>query len=257
MVEFCFSSTFAMAIPAVSSFASFERARDSLVMREYKELYETGLGSMQTARQALERKPRAGFVKRGVWTPETVAHHSLNLARAAFPISPRLGIKGDEVVTYIRTALIHDLAEWKSPDYTPGEVSKQLKMKKENLAMDKLERLELANKEDVDIRVLHEITYIRALWDQYKRAEEENYNILKQLNKVDSFVKAAHYIETRNGDKKKLLDFFEWIEEGADITNPGLIKVIKTLKTNVSSSTTSNRNLHKWYFRELTQHTYK
>jgi putative hydrolase of HD superfamily len=64
---------------------------------------------------SLDRIPRSGFLLRGVVEPENVAAHSHALALLACLAAPRCDPPVD-VLTAVRMALIHDLAESKTMD---------------------------------------------------------------------------------------------------------------------------------------------
>ena len=66
----------------------------------------------------LKRKDRAGWVKRGIENPESVAEHNFRVGMVAFALGKRFGFDPFKVGMM---GVIHDAPEYKAPDYTPHD----------------------------------------------------------------------------------------------------------------------------------------
>lgn len=85
---------------------------------------------------SLKRRERAGWVRRGVEQPESVAEHSFRAGIMAYVIAPKLGLNPDKCM---KMAIFHDLAESKIPDYTPFDnITREEKFRQERAAMEQL-----------------------------------------------------------------------------------------------------------------------
>lgn len=124
-------------------------------------------------------KIRTGWKNRNVAEEiaETVRQHSKKVAKAAAIYGKHFSdIDLDRLV---RIWKIHDLAEYKEKDYTPGEISKEEKYRREKAVIvwlrDKLWEDEW--KKLFDLR------------EEYEKQETKEAQIIKQLDKMDAAIK--------------------------------------------------------------------
>ncbi|MCA9493658.1 MAG: HD domain-containing protein, partial [Myxococcales bacterium] len=85
---------------------------------------------------ALKALPRAGWVRRGVHAPESVAAHSWGVSLLVLALLPdELDLR--RALTY---AVLHDLPEALAGDWTPHDGPREAKVRAEHAAMDELGR---------------------------------------------------------------------------------------------------------------------
>ena len=155
----------------------------------------------------LKKIPRQGWVdKLSIHTPESVADHSYSVAVMSMILSD-LGHYDSEKV--IKMALLHDLAESKTGDYTPDKIAKSEKQKIENEAF---EEILSALPESLEREY-------RKIWQEYVENNSEESKLIHQLDKLEMVLQAKIY-EAEGHSKAKLDTFLESAE--SEITNPKL-----------------------------------
>lgn len=145
----------------------------------------------------LKRKDRAGWVRRGIENPESVAEHSFGVALIALVLSEKFGLDSNRAV---KMGLIHDLAEYSVPDFTPFDnVPQEKKFRLEEEAMKKL-CSELENGDE-----------ILTLWYELEKGESPEAQFIKRLDKLEMMFQAKEYAQEQ--PEKDLELFWEMIED--------------------------------------------
>jgi len=143
----------------------------------------------------LKKIPRKGWKdKVGLLTPESVADHSYNTAVMAMVLSD---LKEFDTEKILRMALLHDVAESVTGDFTPEEISKKDKRKLENNAMlDILSKLpsKLAN------------SYTK-IWKEYQNGNSKEAILVHEIDRLEMALQARKY-RSEGYPKEKLEMFF-------------------------------------------------
>ena len=158
----------------------------------------------------LKNIPRQGWVdKLSINNPESVADHSYSMAVIGMIISDLENYDSEKILKMI---LLHDLAESKIGDFTPGQLNKEEKMKLENSAFDQI------------IERLPEIVKLRYLkiWKEYQENNSSESQIVHQIDKLEMALQAKSY-QNEGHSNEKLKSFFESAK--TDITNPKLKEI--------------------------------
>lgn len=161
---------------------------------------------------SLKRKSRAGWVKHKVDRPESVAEHNFRMAVMALVLSKKLGLDQNKCV---KMALVHDIPEYKTPDYTPfDKVTKEEKFRQEGKAMK-----ELCGKiEDGD--------EVFDLWNEYRERKTPEAKFVKQLDKLEMMFQAEEY--AREQPDKDLELFWEMQDDFDFGELAGIFELLKT-----------------------------
>ena len=134
----------------------------------------------------LKRLDRAGWLRRGIEDPESVADHSYRMALLAMFTGDRLGLDSSKMT---RMALIHDLGELLIGDITPEDgVSPEEKRKMEKEAVGRL------------LEPLPEGEGYISLWTEFEEGESKEARIVRDLDKLEMALQALEYQE-RHPDK--------------------------------------------------------
>ncbi|HEY3451038.1 MAG TPA: HD domain-containing protein [Myxococcales bacterium] len=138
----------------------------------------------------LKALPRAGWVRKGVPSPETVASHSWGVAWLVLAVSPE-GIDLAKALTY---ATLHDLAEVRVGDLTPVDrVAPEEKSRREHEAISALTQ-SLGRPE------------LAARWDAFENGVDREARLVRELDKLDMALQAlSHHEAGRPG----MREFFE------------------------------------------------
>lgn len=127
---------------------------------------------------ALKDLPRAGWVAKGVKSPESVASHSWGLAWLTLVLCPPNLNRG----RILEMAALHDLAEVRVGDITPHDgISEEEKFQKENEAM---------------ISILEPMCHreeLKSIWDEYEQSATPEAKFLKSMDKLDMALQAQRY----------------------------------------------------------------
>ena len=137
---------------------------------------------------------RSGWLKRGVSAPESDADHSYSVAlMAMFLAPPELNR-----CRCLELALIHDLAEIYSGDYTPvDDISPQEKHRLEQNAVFRLAE-ELQQPEIIE------------LFNEYENKQTEESLFVNSLDKLDNVLTAAWYDQNNRAPQKLLPEFSKY-----------------------------------------------
>jgi putative hydrolase of HD superfamily len=128
---------------------------------------------------SLKRKDRAGWVKRGIQNPESVAEHSFGTGWLAFALAARFGLDANRCAML---GFVHDFAEARVPDYMPSDkITAEEKFKQEESAM-------------IDIsRQIPNGDQILALWYEVEREETPEGEFVKRVDKLEMMFQANSY----------------------------------------------------------------
>lgn len=145
----------------------------------------------------LKRRDRAGWVRRGIENPESVAEHSWRTAVLVLILADRFGIDSTKTV---KMALVHDLAEAQVPDFTPfDDISHEEKFRLEENAMkDLCSKLENGQE-------------LLGLWYKLESGETPEARFVKKLDKLEMMFQTKEYEEEQ--PDKDLQLFWEMIRD--------------------------------------------
>lgn len=132
----------------------------------------------------LKRKDRAGWVKHKIKSPESVAEHNFRMAVMALVLSEKNGLDQNKCV---KMALVHDIPEYNTPDYTPfDKIGTDEKHHKEEIAMREL----CAQIENGD--------ELFELWNEYREGVSAEAKFVKKLDKLEMMFQAEEYAEEQS-----------------------------------------------------------
>jgi 5'-deoxynucleotidase YfbR-like HD superfamily hydrolase len=172
---------------------------------------------LKKVKNGLQIKMREGYFIRGV--PRefvmTILTHSLRVAKAAkiyglhFPeINPKEAeLKSDT----------HDFCEWgKVPDYTPGDVSPDVKFQMEKVEMEDLVKI-LGPKYQI----------VLDSWLEYTECKKPIDIMIHDLDKMDAAIGALHYQSVGLGDYTRMEEFYPYARK--KVKDQNLIHIMDTL----------------------------
>ncbi|KAG0463154.1 hypothetical protein HPP92_021630 [Vanilla planifolia] len=143
----------------------------------------------------LKRTKRAGWVRRGVREPESVADHMYRMGVMALIAKDIPGVDRDRC---IKMALVHDIAEAIVGDITPSDgIPKEEKSRREREAIDHMCSLLGGGSRAKEI---HE------LWLEYEENSSLEAKIVKDFDKVEMILQALEYEQEQGID---LDEFFQ------------------------------------------------
>lgn len=160
----------------------------------------------------LKTTPRAGWVRVGLPSAESVAEHSYRLALLAALVAPRLGLDRDRLVLM---ALLHDLPEARVGDITPyqGVPTAEKRQREVDALADILSGLPEAGA-------------LLERYAEYRSGGSPEAALLPQLDKLEMALQALEY-ERAHG---ATLDEF-WASARAGISHPALLGLLEALET--------------------------
>jgi putative hydrolase of HD superfamily len=165
---------------------------------------------------ALKALPRAGWVRVGVASPESVAAHSWGLAWLVMVLLPA-HLDRLKALSY---AVLHDLPEVVAGDITPADgVAPEEKARREHLAMTQLTR--------------HLPSHLLPVFEAYEAQADEEARFVRQLDRLDMALQAVAY--ARAG-QQGLLQFVRSAQ--AVVTHPVLRPLMDEIASRFSSSNT-------------------
>ena len=146
---------------------------------------------------------RAGWVRVGVPSAESVAAHSWGIGWLVLALAPP-GLDRGRMLAY---AVLHDLPEVRVGDLTPEDgVGPDEKARRESAAARALLPLDLL-----------------ALWDQYEAQVDDEARFVRQLDRVDMAIQALAYAE--EADTRPFVDSADRF-----VTDPHLRPLIEAIK---------------------------
>ena len=155
----------------------------------------------------LKNIPRQGWIdKLSITHPESVADHSYSMSIMAMIISDLENYDSEKI---LKMVLLHDLAESKIGDFTPGQISKDEKEKIENQAF-----REIIEKLPNSIKLQY-----AEIWKEYQKQASPESQIVHQIDRLEMALQAKIY-EKSSLSKKDISLFLETAK--ADITHPKL-----------------------------------
>lgn len=161
---------------------------------------------------ALKGTVRRGWVREGVREPESVADHTFGLALLALVLPLPAGVDRDRL---LRLAVVHDLAEARVGDLTPGELPPDEKHALERAAMTELAALLPNGGELLD------------LWAEYEADATPTARFAHDLDRLEMLLQALAYEEAGNPGP---LDSF-WEAERNRVRDPGLAAFLRYLES--------------------------
>jgi putative hydrolase of HD superfamily len=134
----------------------------------------------------LKQLTRAGWLRLGVESPESVAAHSWGVAWLVSALCPSSVDRGHA----IEMAVVHDLAEVRVGDITPFDgVSKQEKEQKERAAIEGI----AAPLGFAGVRVV-------GLWEEFEAQASPEAKFVRLCDKLDMALQSLVYSENYEGD---------------------------------------------------------
>ncbi|CAL5059953.1 unnamed protein product [Urochloa decumbens] len=143
----------------------------------------------------LKTTKRAGWVKRGVQGPESVADHMYRMGVMALVAADLPGVDRDRCV---KMAIVHDIAEAIVGDITPSDnVPKEEKSRMEKEALDHMCELLGGGPRAQEIR---------ELWMEYENNASLEAKVVKDFDKIEMILQALEYEKEQGRD---LEEFFQ------------------------------------------------
>ena len=155
----------------------------------------------------LKNIPRQGWIdKLSITHPESVADHSYSMSIMAMIISDLENYDSEKI---LKMVLLHDLAESKIGDFTPGQISKDEKEKIENQAFHEI-------MENLPTRISSEYAEI---WKEYQNQISVESQFVHQIDRLEMALQAKMY-EKSGSSKENIVTFLQTAK--SDITHPKL-----------------------------------
>ncbi|KAJ1410306.1 HD/PDEase domain [Sesbania bispinosa] len=148
----------------------------------------------------LKTTKRAGWIRKGVEDPESIADHMYRMSLMALIAADIPGVDRDRCV---KMAIVHDIAEAIVGDITPSDgVSKEEKSRREQEALDHMCKVLGGGSRAKEIA---------ELWMEYEANSSPEAKFVKDLDKVEMILQALEY----EGEQGKDLD--EFFQSTADL----------------------------------------
>jgi len=158
----------------------------------------------------LKNISRQGWIdKLSLKHPESVADHSYSMAIMGMIISDLENYDSEKILKMI---LLHDLAESKIGDYTPGEIDADKKERIENNAF-----FEITAKLPITLKSQYD-----EIWTEYQNHTTPESKIVHQIDKLEMALQAKTY-QKEGAPKEKILPFLE--SARISITHPKLKEI--------------------------------
>ena len=158
----------------------------------------------------LKNISRQGWIdKLSLKHPESVADHSYSMAIMGMIISDLENYDSEKILKMI---LLHDLAESKIGDYTPGEIDADKKERIENNAF-----FEITAKLPITLKSQYD-----EIWTEYQNHATPESKIVHQIDKLEMALQAKTY-QKQGAPKEKILPFLE--SARINITHPKLKEI--------------------------------
>jgi putative hydrolases of HD superfamily len=162
----------------------------------------------------LKKVPRRGWKEKvGIERPESVADHSYGVAVLAMLFSDHKNLDTEKI---LKMALLHDLPESITGDFTPNEISKETKKVIENEAME-----DLLSKLPSNVALQY-----RELWREYENGNTEEASLLHDIDRLEMAIQAAKYF-SEGFPKEKLLEFVESARK--EIKSKEFLEILDTI----------------------------
>lgn len=162
----------------------------------------------------LKKVPRKGWKEKvGIDKPESVADHSYGTAMMAMVFSDTRNLDTEKI---LKMALLHDLAESITGDFTPNEISKENKTIIENEAIEFIFSKLTSNLAE---------SY-KEIWKEYQEGTTAESMLLHDIDHLEMAVQAAKYF-SEGFPKEKLREFIETARK--EIKSKELLEILNTL----------------------------
>ena len=159
----------------------------------------------------LKNVPRQGWKEKlEMNNPESVAEHSYSTSVISMILSDLEGLNTEKI---IRMALLHDLAESIIGDIIPDSITKDEKIRKENLAMKEI----LKNLPNNIAKSYFET------WNDYQENSSGEAKLLHDIDKLEMALQAKSY-QDKGIPREKLQTFFDTAMK--EIKNKNLRKIL-------------------------------
>lgn len=155
---------------------------------------------------------RSGWLIKKVINPESDAEHSFSVALLAMLLMPA----GLDEKKCFKMALVHDLAEVYSGDYTPQDnITIEEKQAKEEKAIKKLA-------EELNDRQLEDI------FAEYIKKNTKESIFINAIDKLDNVITASYYDKNNRAPVKLTPEFADYAQQKIDeLENENLLQDIK------------------------------
>lgn len=162
----------------------------------------------------LKNISRQGWVdKLSINYPESVADHCFSMAIMSMVISDLENYNSEKI---LKMTLLHDLAESKIGDYTPGQLSKEKKEELENNAF-----VEIVD----NLPAMIKSQYLN-IWQEYQENNSSESMLVHQIDRLEMALQAKLY-QREGHSKENLNSFFESAKK--DITIPKLKELFRKI----------------------------
>jgi len=164
----------------------------------------------------LKTVSRQGWIdKLAIEKPESVADHTYSMSVMGMILSDLENYNTEKILKMI---LLHDLAESKIGDLTPGQKSKMEKITLENNAIsDILSNLPESLKDQYS-----------EIWYEYQKNESTEAKFVHQIDKLEMALQAKIYSKQIDSTEK-IHSFFESAK--SEISHPNLINLFKQISS--------------------------
>ncbi len=162
----------------------------------------------------LKKIPRMGWKKKvGIDKPESVADHSFGTAIMSMVFSDTMNLDTEKI---LKMALLHDLAESITGDFTPNEISKEHKKIIENEAMN-----------EILLRLSPNIANsYNDLWKEFQDEKTKESLLLHEIDRLEMSLQASKYL-SEGHSKEKLQEFIESTRK--EIKSKELLEILDSL----------------------------
>ena len=145
--------------------------------------------------------------------PESVADHSYSVSAMSMILSDLEGLNTEKI---IKMAVLHDLAESIIGDITPGNITNDEKITKEDHAMKKI-------LSDLPDKITEQYLEI---WNEYQNNSSQESNLLHDIDKLEMVFQAKFYQE-KGIQKEKLATFYNTAK--MEIKNKNLRNILSNI----------------------------
>jgi len=159
----------------------------------------------------LKKTPRRGWKEKiGIEHPESVADHSFSSAVMAMVFSD---LKKLDTEKMLKMALLHDLSESITGDFTPEEITKENKKEIENQTMN-----EILSKLPVEISNEYE-----KIWNEFQDGTSKESSLMHEIDRLEMAIQSLKY-NAEGHSKDKLALFFESAKK--DIKSKEILEIL-------------------------------
>ena len=162
----------------------------------------------------LKKVPRKGWKEKvNIDKPESVADHSYGTALMAMIFADIKNLNTEKI---IKMALLHDIAESITGDFTPNEISKANKIAIENEVM-----------EDILLKLPSSIAkQYREIWLEFQEGKTDESKLLHDVDRLEMAVQATKYL-SEGYPKEKLQEFVESAKK--EIKSKEILEILDTI----------------------------